>query len=172
MNSTDKNKQILRDRARAIAQKPVVQEKGEVITVLEFVLSYETYAIETMYIREVVPLREIIPLPGLPDFVLGLINIRGEILSILDIKKFFQLPGQQLSDLNKVIILTNGRLTFGVLADRVNGIKEVEMNDIFNTVINFRDKRDEYLHGITSSRIILLDGKKLFNEKKIIIHQD
>lgn len=75
MNIPDKNRQILKDRARAIARKPPRQEKGEVITVLEFVLSYETYAIETMYIREVVPLKEIIPLPGLPDFVLGLIKI-------------------------------------------------------------------------------------------------
>ncbi len=163
---------ILKKRAAKIAQKKNEEKPSDGLRVVEFLLSYENYAIETKYIREVTPLREITPLPGLPDFVLGLINIRGEILAVLDIKKFFELPGQQLSDLNKVLIVTDGKITFGILADKVFGINIIEKNRIFNTVINLKDKRDDYLHGITNDRQIILDGKKLLTDKKIIIHQE
>lgn len=167
-----KEQLILQERAKKFAGKKAPSIKSGGLTVVEFMLAYELYAIETLYLREVIALKEITPLPGMPDFVLGLINVRGEVLSVLDIKKFFQLPGQQLSDLNKVLIVTNNSITFGILADKVLGIKELGKDAIFNTVINLRDKRDDYLHGITADRQIILDGKKLLNDKKIIIHQE
>ena len=92
---------------------------------LEFSLAYERYALETAFVREVYPLKEFTPLPCTPPFVLGIISVRGQILAVIDLKRFFNLPEKGLSDLNKVIILRRGGLEVGLLADAVSGVQAI-----------------------------------------------
>src|SRR5439155_26042073 len=93
-------------RARVLAQEPAetaaLEERLEVI---EFRLADEQYGLESAYVREVYPMKELTPLPCTPPFVLGLINLRGQILSVIDIKKFFGLPERGLTDLNKALVV-------------------------------------------------------------------
>ena len=116
----EEKKEILHARARALAREPKKKEEIEKsIEVVEFLLAYERYGIESRFVREVYPLRELTPLPCTPAFVLGIINVRGQILSVIDIKKFFDLPEKGLTDLNKVIIVHGGGLDLGILADLI-----------------------------------------------------
>jgi purine-binding chemotaxis protein CheW len=87
----EQQRAILRARALGLAAEATAAP-GESSEVLEFVLAQERYAIETAWVREVVPLRDLTPLPGLPAFVLGIIHLRGQIVSLLDLRKFFELP--------------------------------------------------------------------------------
>ena len=104
--TSKEKKTILKARAKALALEPEREKrKGEYLEVVEFLLAYETYAIETAYVREVYPLKELTVLPCTPPFVLGIINVRGQILSVIDIKKFFdrfsdllQLSGNKTKD--------------------------------------------------------------------------
>jgi purine-binding chemotaxis protein CheW len=64
----------------------------EYIEVVEFLLAHEKYGIESKCVREVYPLKELTPVPCTPSFVRSIINVRGKILSVIDIKKFFELP--------------------------------------------------------------------------------
>src|ERR1700722_16299380 len=94
-------RKIFRPRARSLA----AVSQGEAtsphlrLEVVEFVLGPEHYGIESNHIREIHPLNEFTPLPCTPSFVLGLVNVRGQILSIIDIKKLFDLPEKGLTDL-------------------------------------------------------------------------
>ncbi|MBW2203683.1 MAG: chemotaxis protein CheW, partial [Deltaproteobacteria bacterium] len=82
-NSKEKSK-VLKARARALARGAAGSEGDqEYVEVVEFMLAHERYALELTHIREVYPLKDLTPLPGTPDFVLGIINIRGQILSII-----------------------------------------------------------------------------------------
>ena len=84
---------ILKDRAKELSEAPeqeVITE--DCIEVVEFVLAYEKYAVESNFIDEVYPMKDFTPVPGTPDFVLGIINLRGKIMSVIDIRKFFDLP--------------------------------------------------------------------------------
>ena len=111
-------KRILKSRAKDLARKTKNQMQAEEsIQVTEFMLAYEKYAVESSYVREVYPLSDLTPVPCTPAFVLGIINVRGRILSIIDIKKFFELPEKGLTDLNKIIIVQDDRMEFGILAD-------------------------------------------------------
>ncbi|MDA8325786.1 MAG: chemotaxis protein CheW [Nitrospiraceae bacterium] len=85
-------KNILRKRALALAKEPEAPDSGEHIDVLEFLLARERYAVESSYVREVWPLKDLTPVPCTPPFVLGIIGVRGRILSVLDLKKFLNLP--------------------------------------------------------------------------------
>ncbi|MBI2998359.1 MAG: chemotaxis protein CheW, partial [Deltaproteobacteria bacterium] len=98
--------------------------------IVEFFLASEKYGVESSYVREIYPLKELTPVPCTPSFVLGIINVRGQILSVIDIKKFFDLPEKGLTDLNKVLILRNDRMEFGILADAVLSVNRASINDI------------------------------------------
>ena len=78
MSTPEEKQKILRARAQALAREPEAEEAARrTLEVVEFLLAYETYGIESSYVREVYPLKAFTPLPCTPPFVLGIINIRG-----------------------------------------------------------------------------------------------
>ncbi|MDO9450880.1 MAG: chemotaxis protein CheW, partial [Rugosibacter sp.] len=102
--TAEETQRILKVRAQALAREPVSAEAADGhVEVVEFLLAHERYAIDLSYIREVAPMENLTPLPCTPAFVLGIVNLRGEILSVIDIRKFFDLPEKGLTDLNKII---------------------------------------------------------------------
>lgn len=171
MKATDKERTILKARARALAREGKDKEAPEEsIEVVEFLLAYERYGIESSYVREVYPLKELTPLPCTPPFVLGIINVRGRIVSVIDIKKFFDLPEKGLTDLNKVIIIHNDAMEFGILADVVLGVRSVLVKEIQPSLPTLIGVREEYLKGVTPDRLVILDAGKLLADKGIIVH--
>jgi purine-binding chemotaxis protein CheW len=173
MPTPDKKKRILKDRARALAQAPKGEEaSGEHIDVLEFMLAYEKYAVESRYVREVYPLKDLTPLPCVSPFVLGIINVRGQIVSVIDVKKFFDLPEKGLTDLNKVIIIHNDAMEFGVLADVILGMRRIALGDIQPSLPTLTGIREQYLKGVTPEGVVLLDAEKLLGDKNIVVYEE
>src|ERR1700734_2278342 len=113
---------ILRQRAQALVQVPPPPAADTVLELLEFGLASERYAIERRYVQEVQPLRELTPLPCTPAFILGIVNVHGRIVPVLDLKKFFELPEQGLTDLHRTILVRGHDLEIGLLADVIIGI--------------------------------------------------
>jgi purine-binding chemotaxis protein CheW len=111
------------------------------------------------------------PLPQSPPFLLGVINVRGEPLSVLDLRKFFNLPGSPLSDLNRVIIVKDGTMIFGILVDRIREIRFFTEEKILQSKVNIAGLPGEYIAGVTPERVILLDAKSLLNDRAIIVNQ-
>ena len=168
----DQTKRILRERALALAAEPgETQTLAESIEVVEFLLAHERYAVESAYVREVYPLENLTPLPCTPGFVLGIVNLRGEILSVIDLKKFFDLPEKGLTDLNKVIVLQSGNMLFGILADVIAGVRRIPVSDIQPSLPTLTGVREEYLKGVTPGRTVILDAEKLLTDESIIVQE-
>jgi len=163
---------ILEARALALAQMPEQDAATESIEAVIFLLAYETYAIETAWVREVYPLKDLTPLPCTPAFVAGIVNVRGQVISVINIKKFFDLPEKGLTDLNKVIILANGVMEFGILADAVVEVKNIPLNKIQSGLPTLTGIREDYLRGITAERLVILDAAKLLTDSNIIVHEE
>ena len=164
---------ILKKRAEVLSRKAKpIEEKEEEIAVVEFTLAHENYAIESKYISEVYPLKEFTPIPCTPDFVLGIINLRGSILSILDFKKFFGLPDKGIADFNKIIIINSEFNRFGILSDSIIGIRSVRANEIQPPLPTLTGIGREYLKGVLEDRIIVLDAAKIISDPKIIVHEE
>jgi purine-binding chemotaxis protein CheW len=164
---------ILRARAEALAREPEPDEAAEgALEVVEFLLAYETYGVESSYVREVYPLKEFTPLPCTPPFVLGIFNIRGEILSIIDLKGFFDLPAKGLTDLNKVIVVHNANMVFGILADALLGIRSIPLESIQPSLPTLTGIRAAYLKGVTRERMVILDAGKLLVDNKMIVLEE
>jgi len=166
-------KRILKDRAKSLARQPEKEEDpGKQLQVVEFLLAHERYAIETAYIREAYPLKELTPLPGTPPFVLGIINVRGQIFSLIDLKKFFELPEKGITELNKVMIIHTDEMEFGIIADAIIGVRPVPFNELQPSLPTLTGIRADYLKGVTKERIVVLDAKKILSDKKIVVHKD
>jgi purine-binding chemotaxis protein CheW len=142
------------------------------LEVVEFLLAGERYAVEAGYVREICLLKEFTPLPGTPPFVLGIINVRGQILSVIDIKKFFELPEKGFTDLNKVIVLQTEQMEFGILADAIIGVCSIALNEIQPSLPTLTGIRAEYLRGIMPDRLVVLDAASILADKNIIIHDE
>ena len=168
----EERKEILRTRARALAGEPEAKAVGEKIEIIEFLLAYEKYAVETSYVREVYPLRDLTPVPCTPAHVLGIINVRGQILSVIDLKKFFDLPEKGLGELNKVIILKSGNMQFGVLADAILGVRSLPVSGLQAALPTLTGVREEYLLGVTTDRLAVLDAGRILSDKKIVVDEE
>jgi purine-binding chemotaxis protein CheW len=168
----DERKRILKARADVLAREPEEITSEGSIEVTEFLLANEYYAIESCYIREVCPIKDYTPLPGTPPFVLGLINVRGQIVSVINIKKFFDLPDKGISDLNKVIIIHNETMEFSILADAILGVRSIATTEIQPPLPTLTGIREEYLKGVTGDRIVVLDAGRLLADKKIVVDEN
>lgn len=158
----EEKRRILKQRAKALArEQEIAEEVQEYFEVVEFLLSYETYGIESSYVREAYPLTEITPLPGTPSFVLGIINVRGQIISVIDIKKFFDLPEKGLTDLNKVIIVRDQNMEFGILADAILGVKSIAATEMQLSLPTLTGIRADYLKGVSKEQMVILDIAKI-----------
>ncbi len=161
---------ILRKRARLLAQEAeAIKEEDSYCRVVEFMLANERYALELVCIQEVCPLKELTPLPCTPPFVLGIVNFRGQILSVIDLKKFFDIPGYELTNLNRIIILHSDEMEFGILADEVLGVRSILLSEIQPSMPTFTGIRAEYLKGVTKDRVVILNGEKILADKNIIV---
>lgn len=168
--SAEEKSRILRDRAQELARE-AREEAGTRLDVVEFRLAHETYGIEPEFIREIFPLKTLTPIPCTPPFVLGVTNVRGEILSVLDLKRFFDLPEKGLTDFTKVIVLHSAAMTFGILADSVVGTRSIPVDEIQPAFSTLTDLREEYLKGVTTDRMAILDGERVLSDEAIVVHQ-
>lgn len=169
--TSEEKKRVLKARAKALAREAEKVLDQEYLEVVEFILAYETYGIESAYVREIYPLTEITSLPGTPPFVRGIVNVRGQILSVIDLKKFFELPEKGLTDLNKIIIVRDDNMEFGILADAVLGIRKLPVREFEATLPTLTGIRTQYLKGVTRERMVILDAAKILSDKNIIISE-
>jgi chemotaxis signal transduction protein len=161
---------ILTERAQKLSQ-PAARSPGIVrIEVLKFRLAYQEYAIGMKYVREVVLTGVITPVPGTPEYISGICAIRGEIISLVDLRAFFSISGRGLTDLNRVIVVTDGIMTFGILADYITGIATIPAILPAATVPVPSTTAVPYLLGVVEG-IVVLDGAALFSDPRMLIDE-
>src|SRR5947209_17105793 len=122
--SPERARAVMEARTRELARVPPVAERHtKLLEVVCFALANERYAVETRYVREVKELSDYTALPGAPPFLLGVINLRGEILAVIDLRKFFGVADRGVTDLSRVVVLGGERAEFGVLADATHEVR-------------------------------------------------
>lgn len=171
--SPEEKQKILHARAQLLAAggKAETTSAHPVLEVVEFVLGPEHYGIESCHIREIHPLSEFTPLPCTPAFVLGLVNVRGQILSIINIKKLFDLPEKGLTDLNKVVIVHADHMELGILADAIVGVRSITQEELQPALPTMTGIRAEYLKGITKDPIVVLDVERILSDERILVNE-
>jgi len=160
---------ILEERAAKMLPPEPGTGATEMTEVLRFQLAYRQYAIEMKFVREVILTGEITPVPGTPDFICGICAARGQIISLVDLRALLKIPEKGLTDLNRVIVITNGKITFGILADNISGAGSVSLDRVVPPGSADPPGSRRYLKGILDQDIFVLDAKKILEDPEIII---
>ena len=164
---------ILESRARSLAKEPEKKEASEEhLEVVKFLLGREKYALETSFVREVYPLRDLTYLPCVPAFVRGIINVRGQILCVIDLRRMFGLSDSEVGPTSKVIVVRDGRMELGIVADMIVGVHAIPERQIQATLPTLTDICAEYLRGVTSDQVAILDVEAILADKRIIVHEE
>jgi purine-binding chemotaxis protein CheW len=165
--SSEEKRRILKARAEALAQEPAKEKDEPSLEVVTFLLAYETYGLESRWVREIFPMRELTPLPWNQPFAAGIVNVRGRILPVIDIKKLFDLPEKGLTDLDMVLIIHKGDLELGILADQVLGVRSIPLSLIQPSLPTLTGIREDYLKGVTAERLVILDAEKILTDPRL-----
>ena len=160
---------LLEERAKKIAQPEDDHSDAAIVEVLKFRLAYQEYAIEMQYIREVILTGEITPVPGTPEYISGICVVRGEIISLVDLRVLLSIPERGLTDLNRVIVMTDHTLTFGILADHITGIGVIELDLISTPGRDVNPVKNKYIKGMAAGSLIVLDTAAIFADPNMII---
>ena len=164
--------QILRRRAQALARIPSPPSSDTMLELLQFGLASERYAVECRFVQEVHPLRDLTPLPCTPAFIAGIVNVRGRVLTVIDLKKFFGLPERGLTDLHRTIVIRGHDLEVGLLADVIIGISSVPAGSLQPSLPTLTGIRAEYLKGVTEQSLVVLSVDRILLDPKIIVHEE
>jgi len=169
----DEERCLLRTRAQLLAQEPETEAAdADTLEVVEFELAGEHYAFPLTDVRTVCLLRELTPVPCTPPFVLGIFNLRGEIRTVIDLKKFFDLPDAGITELNKIILIQHDDLELGILADAILGVRRIALADLQPGLPTLTDVRADYLRGVTSGRLAVLDAGKLLSNPRLLVQEE
>ena len=161
---------VLNERARRLAQPAERDDDaGTTLEVITFALGDERYALESLYVREVVPLAGFTRIPGAPELVVGLINFRGESLAIFDLRKLLRVEMRPISDQSRVIVLGGQRVEFGIVADEVYVVTTLSADAVLDPA-GFQDGK-EFCRGVTNDAVILLDGAALLADERLVVDQ-
>jgi purine-binding chemotaxis protein CheW len=172
-NNPVRKRKILKERAAiysGVAEAKV--DMGPRINGLEFLLTNERYIIDATFVVGVIPLKELTPLPCSPAFILGIINVRGKILSVVDLKPILNLPVQGITNLNRVIILKREEIELGILVDEIIGNIAVFPDHLLTSIPTITGVQKDYLVGVTKERAIYFNIDKFLAGSNIIVDEE
>jgi purine-binding chemotaxis protein CheW len=141
------------------------------LEVVMFNLAAGRYAVESVHVREVYPLRELTPLPCTPAFVAGIVNVRGDILAVIDLRVFLGLPVVEGIPLDHVIIVDLEDSAFGILTDAATETAAIPIRDLEVGQPAQAGIRGYFVHGEADDRLILLDLPGVASDKRLLVHE-
>ena len=171
--SEEQIQEVLDIRAETLARAPSEElEESADTQYVAFRLGHERYALEVRLVEEIQPVKELTRIPCTPEFVLGAVNVRGRILPVIDVKRFFGLAPAELMPASKIIVVEAGELELGVIADQVDEVMDISADDIKTQIETLSGRSEEFIKGVTNEEVIVLDMAELAQDKRIIIHED
>jgi purine-binding chemotaxis protein CheW len=133
-------------------------------------LEDETYGINVMQVQEVLRLSEIAPVPGAPDYVIGIINLRGNVVTVIDTRRRFGLAPAESSESSRIIIIEANDNVIGMLVDSVAEVVYLHQSEIDTAPNVSSDDSSRFIQGVSSrdqQLLILIDVNKLLTEEEI-----
>lgn len=158
-------RKTLEARALLIAKPAAQQQYEQRNQYLRFRLgAVEQYGIPYPYLEELRYVGNLARVPCTPKFIAGVVNHRGELLTILDLKQFFQMPALEQAHTTRIIVVKHAGVRVGLLVDEVDGNAEYQNNELAPPLGSDGVSNMEYVLGIHAGRITLLNVAALLND--------
>ncbi|PPC78389.1 chemotaxis protein CheW [Pokkaliibacter plantistimulans] len=139
-------------------------------TVLQWVtfrLDKEVYGVNVMQVQEVLRYTDIAPVPGAPAYVLGIINLRGNVVTVIDTRQRFGLVPAEITDNSRIIIIEVNHQVVGILVDAVAEVVYLSQSEIESPPNLGNEESAKFIHGVCHKNdrlLILVELDKLMTE--------
>ncbi len=131
---------------------------------LTFRLADEDYGIEICHVTEIIGIQKITKVPDMANFIKGVINLRGKVIPVMDVRARFKLPPREYDERTCVIVVNVNNQDIGLVVDRVNEVVDIPVSQVEPPPLSSQSASTHYIRGIGKmgdSVKILLDGEKL-----------
>lgn len=134
-----------------------------------FRLGNETYGINVMQVREVLRYSEIAPVPGAPSYVIGIINLRGNVVTVIDTRERFGLEPSEVTDNTRIVILESDDQVIGIMVDAVAEVVYLRASEIETAPNVGNADSSRYIQGVChkdDELLILIEIERLLTERE------
>lgn len=161
--TVDQQQQLLQTRARLLARPRTkrTDTDGATFQVVEFLLGTDHYALDAAVLREVSQMKEVTRIPGTPSHVVGVMNVRGLMIALIDLRLLLGLPRATAAEQHRVLIIHSQGKEAGILTDGTLGMRALPLDTIHPVPPMVTETRAAYLRGITSEQLVILDPDKI-----------
>ena len=140
-----------------------------ILQCVTFRLNDEIYGINVMQVQEVLRVTEIAPVPGAPHYVLGIINLRGNVVTVIDTRERLGLDAKEVDESTRIVIIEADKMVVGILVDAVAEVVDLRSSEIESAPNVGNDESSKYIQGVVSREgelLILVDLNKLLNDEE------
>lgn len=134
-----------------------------------FDLATEAYGVDISAVREIIRLQDITRVPRAPTFVEGVINLRGKVIPVIDLRRRFSLPVSEENTENRIVVVDIGGQDIGVIVDAVNEVLRISSDSVEPPSAVITGAESDYLLGIAKLEdrlIILLDLERVLSDEE------
>ncbi|WP_017926412.1 MULTISPECIES: chemotaxis protein CheW [unclassified Thioalkalivibrio] len=143
--------------------------KADTAPYVTFSLAEETYAIDVLQVQEVLKVTEIAPVPGVPDYILGIINLRGNVVTVIDARRRMGLDDREPDEASRIVIIDVDNQNVGILVDSVSEVVRISLDSVEPAPEVGNDDSSRFIQGVTSTEqglTILVDLNKLLSDEE------
>ncbi|MBK8535277.1 MAG: chemotaxis protein CheW [Candidatus Competibacteraceae bacterium] len=179
--SAAQTQHLLEKRARLLARLPEAPRDGrETLELVTFHLGAEYIGLPSALVYETQPLRTLqwAPVPCAPPFIVGILNLRGHLCSIMDLAQFWGLPARPLADKAHVLRVRGGVCADGkamelmLLADDVPQVGEIPLSSLSSPPATLPMQVQDYVRGVSPDLLIVLDLERLLSDPQLIVDEN
>lgn len=135
--------------------------------IVSFRLANEEYGVDIMHVQEIILIGQVTEMPQVPDYVSGLINLRGHVIPTIDLRVRFGLEVTEATEHSRIIVLNVNKKTVGIIVDAVDEVLRIDPNQVETASIGLTGFGKEYVSGLVkfeTKLLILLDIEKIMME--------
>lgn len=163
--STENEKKLVEDELFDEENEDTQKDKY-----LTFQLGDEDYGIEIRHVTEIIGIQKITEVPDMPDFVKGVINLRGQVIPVMDVRTRFQMEARDYDDRTCVIVVRINDSAIGLVVDTVNEVADIPEDAVSPPPMVSKGEGSRYLQGmgkIGDEVKILLDVNRLLHDEEL-----
>lgn len=138
--------------------------------IIVFALGHEEYGVEVEKVKTIERMQKLTRVPKTPEFIKGVINLRGVVIPIIDLRSRFGLPEKEYTDNTRIVIVATGNIEVGMIVDSANDVTDIDTDHVEDPPEIVGGIRAKYLDGIAKlgdRLLVLLNLEQVLNQQEL-----
>jgi len=163
---------ILEERARRLARAPADNAPAKTIPLVELVLGEEHFGVNLHQVEEIQPLKGLTPVPGVAVYWAGVVNLRGRLYPVLDLRHYLRLPASGPPEGGQIVLVSAAGLCVALWASEVVAVRQVPQDDIQPSMLEARGISRDIVAGVSADLLSVLDLEALLSDPKLAVREE